>query len=82
MAGITDGSHLQTHCIRMQADESLSLAGALARKGYYRGAYAALAHALPFSWRFPGWWWGAIKRIVRRAIPNAVVSAFRDWRRR
>jgi glycosyltransferase involved in cell wall biosynthesis len=82
MAAITVGSKLQRHCVRMQADASLSIARAYAEKRDYRGAYATLARALPFSWRFPGWWWGAIKRIVRPAIPAAVLKALHGWRPR
>lgn len=78
MAQITAGSKLRAHCVRMQADASLSLARAHAGKGDYRAACATLAHALPFSWPYPRWWWGAIKRVVRPAVPNAVVSALRD----
>ena len=80
MARITEGSKLRAHCLRMQADASLRLARAHAEKGGYRAACATLVHALSFSWPYPRWWWGAIKRIVRPAVPNAVVSAMRERR--
>jgi glycosyltransferase involved in cell wall biosynthesis len=82
MARITEGSKLRAHCVRMQADVSLSLARAHAEKNDYRAACATLAHALPFSWPYPRWWWGAIKRIARPAVPNSLVSALRDRRPR
>jgi len=49
MAATTDDPGLRAHCVRMQADETLSLARAHSDKGEYRAAWTTLGHALSFS---------------------------------
>jgi hypothetical protein len=39
-----------------------------------------LLKSLPFSWRYPQWWWGALKRLARPAVPGFLVSALRGRR--
>jgi glycosyltransferase involved in cell wall biosynthesis len=80
MAGIAESSRLRAHCARMRAETSLRLAGAHADAGDYRGACAALGRALPFSWRYPNWWWGAFKRIIRPTVPDILATALRGRR--
>ncbi len=77
MAATTDDTELRAYCVRMQADESLKLAAAHADKSEYRVAWAALRHALSFSWRYPRWWWAAIRGVIRRLIPSTVAAALR-----
>ena len=77
MAFVTHDPELSAHCVRMQADESLSLARAHADKGAYRAAAVTLYLALSYSWRYPQWWWTACMGAIRRVIPNAVVAAVR-----
>jgi glycosyltransferase involved in cell wall biosynthesis len=80
MAGLTEDSRMRAHCRRMQAETSLRLARAHADEGAYRAACAALGRALPFSWRYPEWWWGAFKRIIRPTVPDMLAAALRDRR--
>ncbi|HZE42683.1 MAG TPA: glycosyltransferase family A protein [Steroidobacteraceae bacterium] len=74
MAATTDDPGLRAYCVRMQADESLNLARAQADKGEYRTAWTTLGRALSFSWRYPHWWWGAFRGVIRRCIANAVAA--------
>jgi glycosyltransferase involved in cell wall biosynthesis len=78
MAFVTQDPQLRAHCVRMQAEESLSLARAHADKGAYRAAAATLCLALSHCWRYPHWWWAACRGIIRRFLPNAVVAAARS----
>jgi len=80
MARIAEEPELRAHCVRMQASTSLSLARAYADQGDYRTACATLGRALSFSWPYPRWWWGAFKRILRPAVPDALVTALRNRR--
>jgi glycosyltransferase involved in cell wall biosynthesis len=80
MARVTAGSDLHAHCMRMQADASLRLARAHAEKGEYHAACATLGRALPFSWPYPRWWWGAFKRILRPAVPSVLMTTLRNRR--
>jgi glycosyltransferase involved in cell wall biosynthesis len=77
MAATTDDPGLRAFCARKQADESLNVARAHADKGEYRAAWTTLGHALSFSWRYPQWWWAALKGSIRRLIPNALTAALR-----
>jgi glycosyltransferase involved in cell wall biosynthesis len=80
MAGFTEDARMRAHCKRMQAETSLRLARAHADGGDYGAACAALGRALPFSWPYPGWWWGVFKRIIRPAVPDRLAAALRDRR--
>ena len=80
MARSTADAELQAHCMRMQAETSLRLAGAHTQNGDNRAAFATLARALRFSWRYPRWWWGAFMRILRPVIPDAVATVIRKRR--
>jgi len=33
-----------------------------------------MGRALSFSWRYPHWWWGAFRGVIRRCIANAVAD--------
>ncbi len=80
MAATTEDPELRAHCVRMQADESLNLARAHADKGEYRAAWATIGQALSFSWRFPRWWWAALRGVARQVIQNTVATALRAGR--
>jgi len=80
MAGITDDSGLRAYCARMQADESLNLVRAHASKREYRLAWTTLVYAMTFSWRYPHWWWAAVRGVIRSLIPNAVAAALQPRR--
>ena len=80
MAGMTDDSGLRAYCARMQADESLNLVRAHASKREYRLAWTTLVYAMTFSWRYPHWWWAAVRGVIRSLIPNAVAAALQPRR--
>jgi glycosyltransferase involved in cell wall biosynthesis len=67
-------------CARMRADASLALASAYQKSGNDRAARATLKRAIRFSWRYPGWWWGALRRLVRPAVPEGLIEAMRQRR--
>jgi teichuronic acid biosynthesis glycosyltransferase TuaG len=67
-------------CAKMRADASLALAVAFEELRDYRGARATLRGAIPFSWRYPHWWWGALKRVVRPVVPERLIDSMRQRR--
>ena len=77
MANLTTIPRLRSHCAKMRAETSLKLARQQAENGDFRGAWTTLRKASIFSWRYPLWWWGALKGIVRPMVPQALMSALR-----
>ena len=65
MANFTAVPRLRAHCARMRAATSLKMAREQGACGDFRGAWSTLRAASRFSWRYPQWWWGVIKGLVR-----------------
>jgi glycosyltransferase involved in cell wall biosynthesis len=78
MAAIVEDPKLQKACARMRADTALSLARDYQDTGAHLAAYAALGRAIPHGWTFAGWWWGALKNLVRPAVPKGLAAALRN----
>jgi glycosyltransferase involved in cell wall biosynthesis len=81
MASFTTIPRLRAYCAKMRAETSLKLAWQHGINGDFRGVWTTLRRASSFSWRYPQWWWGALKGIVRSLIPQAMISALRRRRR-
>jgi glycosyltransferase involved in cell wall biosynthesis len=77
MAKLAPTPTLRAYCARMRADTSLALAWHQGEEGEYAAAVTTLRQALPFAWRYPRWWWGALRRVARPAVPQVLVSALR-----
>jgi len=77
MSNLVPSRALRQHCEQVRAETSLTLARLMGDRGNYRGGLAVLRKALVFSWRSPLWWWGAIKRVVRPVVPDALLSLIR-----
>jgi glycosyltransferase involved in cell wall biosynthesis len=77
MAAVVPAAHLRSYCVRQRAQTSLRLARYQADNGDYAGTVTTLCNALPFAWRYPQWWWGALKRIVRPVVPDVLLTARR-----
>jgi glycosyltransferase involved in cell wall biosynthesis len=77
MASIIASPSLRAYCARMRAGTSLKLARQQGVDGQLREALATLGKASAFSWRYPRWWWGALKVVVRPLIPKAWMAALR-----
>jgi glycosyltransferase involved in cell wall biosynthesis len=77
MADLAPSPTLRSHCARMRTVTSLNLARLHGEGGNYRAVLTTLRKALLFSWRYPQWWWGALKRVARPAVPKVLVSALR-----
>jgi glycosyltransferase involved in cell wall biosynthesis len=80
MADLAPSPTLRSYCARVRAEYSLNVARCQADKGDHGEALTTLLKSLPFSWRYPQWWWGALKRLARAAAPGFLTSALR-WRR-
>jgi glycosyltransferase involved in cell wall biosynthesis len=78
MAALAPRADLRTCCFREYAHASLRLAASMNQRSGYWPALCSLGRALPIAWRFPSWWWGALKRIARPAVPSALFSKPRD----
>lgn len=65
MANFTAVPRLRAHCARMRAATSLKMAREQGVSGDFRGAWSTLRAASRFSWRYPQWWWGVVKGLVR-----------------
>jgi glycosyltransferase involved in cell wall biosynthesis len=81
MADLAPNPPLRAHCARMRTETSLNLARLQGDTGNYRAVLATLGKALLFSWRYPQWWWGALKRVARPAVPKVLVCALQRRRR-
>jgi glycosyltransferase involved in cell wall biosynthesis len=81
MADLAPSPMLRSYCARMRTETSLNLARLQGDKGNYRVVLTTLRKAFLFSWRYPRWWWGALKRVARPAVPRVLVSALRRRRR-
>jgi len=77
MAAFTVDPRLRAHCVMMRAETSLKLARQQGADGDFGAAITTLGHAAGYSWRYPRWWWGALKAIVRAAVPRSLLSALR-----
>lgn len=77
MSKLVPNRELRQHCERVRAETSLTLARLMGDRGNYRGGLSVLRSVLAFSWRSPLWWWGAAKRVVRPAVPDALLSLVR-----
>jgi glycosyltransferase involved in cell wall biosynthesis len=82
MADLAPNPTLRSYCARMRTETSMNLARLQGDKGNYRAVLTTLGKALLFSWRYPQWWWGALKRIARPAVPKILISALRRQRGR
>lgn len=70
-------AELRRHCLSMRAKTSVILAGLRGDRGDYGGVWATLASASIYSWRYPGWWRGAVKAVTRPLVPKPLLSAYR-----
>jgi glycosyltransferase involved in cell wall biosynthesis len=77
MANLVPSRPLRTYCAQVCAETSLKLARLQGNRGNYRGALSVLRAALVFSWRYPPWWWGAMKQVLRPAVPAVLISRVR-----
>jgi glycosyltransferase involved in cell wall biosynthesis len=77
MGHLAPSPALRAHCVRVRAETSLSIAAFQQNLGEYRAALRTLGKALPFAWHYPRWWWGALKRVSRPAVPRRLASALR-----
>jgi glycosyltransferase involved in cell wall biosynthesis len=68
MADLAPTRTLRSHCARMRAQTSLALAKLQWAKSDYLGVWTTLGNALPFSWRYPTWWFGAFWCATRQAV--------------
>lgn len=58
-----------------RARNALGRAAAIIAHGERRRAVATLASSLPFSWTYPGWWYGAAKCVARACFGNWLPRA-------
>jgi glycosyltransferase involved in cell wall biosynthesis len=80
MAALAPDARLRSHCGRSRAATSVVLAGLQGDKGDHRSVWATLASASTFSWRYPEWWFGAMKAVVRPLVPKRLLSEYRRRR--
>jgi glycosyltransferase involved in cell wall biosynthesis len=76
MRSVAEDAQTRRHCDRMRAIAALDLARVYADSGRYGDSYRTLRRAVGFSWRFPVWWWGVLKRILRPVVPRTFTA----WR--
>jgi hypothetical protein len=75
MARLTPDIALQDYCARMRSETSLQLARLRGDRDGYAAIWSTLRAALVFSWRYPEWWVGALKRIAGPALRAVLPSA-------
>jgi glycosyltransferase involved in cell wall biosynthesis len=77
MANLTTNPRLRSYCARMRAETSLKLARQQGANRDFRGVLRTLRTSSPFSWRYPQWWWGALKGLIRPIVPQTLLSVLR-----
>jgi hypothetical protein len=75
MAKLTSNGDLQAYCARMRSETSLQLARVRGDRDGYLAVCSTLRAAFAFSWRYPQWWLGAMKRLARPAVPAVLAAA-------
>lgn len=78
MADLAPGPTLRSYCGQVFAETSLNVARCQGDKGRYGEVLRILLKSLPFSWRYPQWWWGSLKQLARPAVPGFLKSALRQ----
>jgi glycosyltransferase involved in cell wall biosynthesis len=82
MADLSPSPTLRSYCAQMRAETSLSVARCQGDNRAYAEVAITLLKSLPFSWRYPQWWWGALTRLARPVVPRFLLSALRGRRGR
>jgi hypothetical protein len=59
---------LQAYCAWMRAQTSLAVSSRQMQERQPGAACSTLIHSLPFSWRYPRWWFGAARSLVRGLV--------------
>lgn len=80
MRDLAPSDELRSHCARMRAQTSLTLAKLQSANGDHRAAWMTLQRAAGFSWPYPQWWGGAAKWVVRLTLPKPFISIIRRQR--
>jgi len=80
MRDLAPSVELQSHCARMRAQASLTLAKLQSANGDHRAAWMTLQSAVGLSWPYPQWWYGVAKSVVRSTLPKPVISMIRRQR--
>jgi len=80
MVPLAPSAVLRSYCERMRAESSLNVASCQGAQGDYRAVLNTLATSLRYGWRYPHWWWGAAKRVVRPAVPAFLRERLRRAR--
>jgi glycosyltransferase involved in cell wall biosynthesis len=78
MVNLIPDARLRAYCALMRAQTSLQLARLQGDRGDYRAARTTLRQAWRFSYRYPRWWWGALRQVARPAVPMGVSAALRQ----
>jgi glycosyltransferase involved in cell wall biosynthesis len=81
MATLAPDRRLRYHCARKRAETSLIVARLQGELGDFWGLSTTLVEALPFSLRYPRWWYGALKELVRAGLPGVFTAASSRERR-
>lgn len=65
-----------------RARNALQLAARHAELGAERRMLCALRDSLPYSWRYPRWWLGGLKTVIRAYLPRRLLRLRAQRRRR
>lgn len=82
MAVLAPDPSLRIHCAKMRAATSTVVASVQGEKGDFKGVMATLREALPFSRRYPTWWYGALRALGRLTFSGVVTASSSPGRRR
>jgi glycosyltransferase involved in cell wall biosynthesis len=78
MADLIPDARLRDYCAHMRAQTSLQLARLQGDRGDYRAARTTMRQACRFSYRYPHWWWGALKQLTRPVVPKRMLAVLRQ----
>jgi glycosyltransferase involved in cell wall biosynthesis len=74
MSVLAPNESLRAFSRRQRSRTSLLLARAWSEQRNYPKVLSSLARAMRYSWRYPDWWWGAIKRVLQSTLRKSPSS--------
>jgi glycosyltransferase involved in cell wall biosynthesis len=74
------GGHLESILRKLRAQMSVGLAKSQAVSGKRIDALGTLFSSAPYSWRYPQWWFGALRATARAFAPASLVMLVRRTR--
>jgi hypothetical protein len=74
LAALMPNERLRSICRRRRGERALVLAGQYVDRGKSAEVLRTVLESSTYAWRYPEWWWRALKTIIKPLVPNRVRS--------